>query len=284
MKRKLIFFAFSILIISNSIAYASISTSDFCGKYDIIINGTKGILELFPGQNEKTIEGTYLNVETRQKYQVEATTSEHKITFFINFLQNKQMFEGYLMQKTKDAISGYTTVDGIQVGFYAIKEIQSQPVKEKFARKPLLAKSVYDKISKLRYILKDIRTTIMVYNGQHRQEAKLGFIWDEETQQQIRTDIVAQLLERTDRNGKGRGTKERLDFGPYFHEFPINPITLGRGLYVVDSPLPIAELITCPKDYDWIYNIQTCEFKAGGEEILPSDIPERREDNSLLDF
>lgn len=293
-----ILFSVCTLIINISIAYAGISTSDFYGTYYMVVDGSKGILQLisFPDEKDYNLKGTYKDIETNKTYDVEGysghlnldKTIEHKITFFINFNENRQKFEGYLMSKTKDALAGWTMVNKIPVGFYATKEVKPQPIKEKTERKPIIKKSIKDKISELRYILKDIRTAIMVYNGQHHSQAKLGFIWDEENKRQMDiNDISAQLLERTNRNGltKEKGADvQKLDYGPYFHKFPINPFTSGNTIHLVDSPLPIEEIVTSPKDYDWIYNLATCEFRAGGVETLPSDTPERREDNSLLDF
>ncbi|MFH1563397.1 MAG: hypothetical protein ABIF11_08295 [Nitrospirota bacterium] len=173
---------------------------------------------------------------------------------------------------------------GTPMGFCPVKDTTSQPVKEQPQKKPLFQKPVKDKISELKFALKDIRTIILVYNGQHPQ-AKLGFIWDEKTKKQTAStrgeDVTTQLLQRTDRNGL---TKTKEDFGPYFHNFPMNPFTSKNNLHIINSPLLIKEVITSPKDYDWIYNIATCEFRTGGEELLPQDTPERREDNSLLDF
>jgi len=288
------------IIMSSSIAQATIQISDFHGTYNMSINGSKGTLQLTTCTTEKeyNLKGVYINIETMKKYSVKAYTGhinpnipKHKIILFINFPKDRQMFEGYLMLKTKDAIAGYTNMYGTQVGFYAIKKIESQTVKRRPVKKPIIGKSIRDKISELRYILKDIRTTILIYNGQHHNKAKLGFIWDEKAKKQIAytrgEDVVAQLLQRTDRNGltKEKGADiQKLDFGPYFHEFPINPITLGNTLHIIISPIPIERIITSPKDYDWIYNLQTCEFRAGGEELLPPGIPERREDNSLLGF
>lgn len=303
MIKKKIFIILWLIIINNSIAQANVQISDFYGNYDLIINGSRGILQLSPCTTEENynLKGVYVNIETMKKYPISAYTGhinseipKHKIILFINFPKNKQMLEGYLMLNTKDAIAGYTTVDDTEVGFYAIKKVgvEAHPVKEgPPVREPIIGKSIRDKISELRYILKDIRTTILIYNGQHHNKAKLGFIWDEEAKRQIAytsgEEVSAQLLQRTDRNGltKEKGANvDKLDFGPYFHNFPTNPITLGNSLYIIASPMSIEKIISSPKDYDWIYNIQTGEFRAGGEEVLPPGIPERREDNSLLGF
>jgi len=295
---KKIFLLLWIIFLSH-VAQADIQISDFCGNYNIIINGSKGILQLVSCQTDKNynLKGIYLDILTNKEYQVEGYSGhlspdipDHKITFFINFKENRQMFEGYLMIKTKDAIAGYTMVNGIPVGFYATKEVEPQSLKERTKKKSIFHKPIRDKISELRYILKDIRTTILVYNGHHHPKAKLGYIWDNETKKQIAytkgEDVIDQLLHPTNRYGltKMKGATEQLDYGPYFHnDFPINPITEGNKIHIVESPLPIEEFVS-PKDYDWIYNIQTGEFRAGGEVVLPPDIPERREDNSLLNF
>ncbi|MEW6097128.1 MAG: hypothetical protein AB1567_11505 [bacterium] len=288
------------LIINASVTQAGVQLSDFYGSYNMIIDGSKGTLQLISYQNEKdyNLKGTYIDIEGKDTYQVKGCTGhlnpdipDHKLTFFINFKETSQMFEGYLMIKTKDAIVGYTMVNELPVGFYATKEVESQPVKKKHERKAIFSKPIKDKISDLRHILNDIRTTILVYNGQHHHKAKLGSIWDENTKKQISytrgEDVANQLLQRTDRYGLTKATganKEKLEYGPYFHdEFPINPITQGNTIHLVDSPLPIEKCVL-PEDYDWIYNLQTCEFRAGGQIVLPPDIPERREDNSLLDF
>jgi len=289
------FFILGTLIINSSITWAGISILDFCGRYNMVINGSKGILQLISSTDKKnyTLKGTYRDIETNETYEVEGYTGEkileHKIIFFINFKKSRQMFEGYLMDKTKDALAGYTVIGDMPVGFYATKQIEYQPIKEKTKiRESIIQKSINDKIADLRFILKDIRTTILVYNGQHHPKAKLGFIWDKETKNQIITpDVTAQLSQRTDKYGFTKtqgGNEQNLNYGPYFYEFPINPFTSGNTIHLVNSPLPIEKIITSPKDYDWIYNLQTCEFRAGGQEILPPNIQERREDNTLFNF
>lgn len=294
------FFILYILGICVSPIQAEIQISDFCGSYSIIINGSKGVLHLTSCQHGKdyNLRGTYSDINKIEMYQVEGYTGHlnpnipyHKVIFFINFKKHRQMFEGYLMIKTKDAIAGHTIVDKIPVGFYATKVREYQHTKKEIRRKSVFERPIRDKISELRYILKDIRTAILMYNGQHHPKAKLGFIWDEKTQRQIAytcgKDVVNQLLQRTNRNGltKEKGAAEEgLNYGPYFHgEFPINPITGGNKVHLVNSPLPIEKFVS-PKGYDWIYNLHTSEFRAGGEIILPLDIPERREDNSLFNF
>ncbi|MEW6607616.1 MAG: hypothetical protein AB1414_09195 [bacterium] len=291
-EQRFIFALFSMipLITLINVANAYVQISDFCGNYNININGLKGTLQLIlcsEGKNYN-LQGTYTN-DSEQIFQVKGFTGHlnqsiplHKITFYIDFPQNRQMFEGYLMCESRDAIAGYTIENKVPVGFYAIKMPKYQMPEEKQQKKSFLQKPIKDKLSDLKYILKDIRYAILIYNGQHHRQAKLGFIWDERTQKQIAytdgKDVMTQLLQRTDKNGL-TNTNE-AQFGPYFHEFRINPFTLGNTIHIIDSPLPIKEIITSAENYDWIFNVRTSEFRAGGEVVLPDDISE----HSLQDF
>lgn len=127
----------------------AIRESDFVGSegkiYDIVWDGWKGQLILAPKQSESYLvrEGVRCSVEYlicnpqdkaathtgiailgggRQGPGFSQVTSDlkHRIFFTVHFKAGPQLFDGYMMTQTRNAIAGITLWKGVPYGFYAI--------------------------------------------------------------------------------------------------------------------------------------------------------------------
>ena len=99
-----------------------VSQKTFYGTYNMVHDGWKGTLKLYPPESEYiAADGHVYPVLTRFK--------GHGIIFFIVGLGGEnaegtggQKFEGFLMTQTRDAIAGFTWWNRTPFGFYAIRK------------------------------------------------------------------------------------------------------------------------------------------------------------------
>ncbi len=109
------------------ISLAQICPEDFEGRYSLVCNGDKGIMEITKQKSVKNVayfEG-YYTAENKKTYTVKGEVNHsrpNEIIFTIGFPHPKG-FNGYLMDKTMDTITGHTLTKNAKktVGFFAAR-------------------------------------------------------------------------------------------------------------------------------------------------------------------
>jgi hypothetical protein len=106
------------------LSLAQVCPEDFEGRYSLVCDGNKGVLEITKQKSVKNIsyfDGYYI-AENKKTYIVKGEVNHVKpneIVFTIEFPRPKG-FNGYLMDKTMDTITGHTLTKK-PVGFFAAR-------------------------------------------------------------------------------------------------------------------------------------------------------------------
>ncbi|MEK7814256.1 MAG: hypothetical protein AAB296_10885, partial [Candidatus Desantisbacteria bacterium] len=112
------------MLLCPILSMAQVCPEDFEGRYSLACNGDKGVLEIVKQKSVKNIayfEG-YYTAENKKTYIVKGEvnhSSPNEIIFTIEFPRPKG-FNGYLMDKTMDTITGHTLTKK-PVGFFATR-------------------------------------------------------------------------------------------------------------------------------------------------------------------
>lgn len=112
------------ILLCPILGLAQVCPEDFEGKYSLVCDGDKGILEIMKQKSVKNVtyfEG-YYTTENKKTYTVKGEVNHvtpNEIIFTIESRPPKK-FNGYLMDKTMDAITGHTLTKK-PVGFFATR-------------------------------------------------------------------------------------------------------------------------------------------------------------------
>lgn len=126
------------LLLCPILSLAQVCPEDFEGKYSLVCDGDKGVLEIVKQKSIKNVAyfGGYYTGENKKTYIVKGEVNHIKpneIIFTIEFPHPKG-FDGYLMDKTMDTITGHTLAKK-PVGFFAARITPISKVSKTDAKK-----------------------------------------------------------------------------------------------------------------------------------------------------